>query len=342
MTTFLSKTIIIPTFGRPVLLKSCLDSIFGQVKEIEVIVIVNGVDEDTQKLLKNYPVIVITSKKVTPGEARNQGIKIAQGDIIGFLDDDIELCENYFTNLDACLKKYPLANVVGGPDQTFPLANNWEKVIGLTLMSPLATAKTSNRHCRSEIEVSNANEEYLILCNLWAKRDVFEKENFSFDHRFFRNEENILLFHLKAANKQLIYTPSFYVYHHRKSNLKSLFGAVSSSGFFRSLSFFYYPQQVSFHYMVPSLFVLYLISLIFFHQKILLLPMMVYIFLNVLISFRISLTNKSLMCFMGIIFTQFVINIAYGFGFLHGSFKMVFQSLMKLNMQIKRQRGKLG
>lgn len=333
--TTLSKTIIIPTFSRPVLLKRCLDSIFSQTKEfedIEVIVIVNGPDKVSLEVLKNYNVIIVSTIGVTPSEARNTGIKIAKGEILGFLDDDVELGENYFINLEILLKKYPRADVFGGPDQTFPLANNWEKVIGLTLTSPLATAKTNYRHLKGEIELCNANEEHLILCNLWIRRAIFEKEKFSFDHRLVRNEENVLLLQLKKANKQLIYSQNLFVFHHRKGNLKSLCKAVASSGFYRSLSFYHYPSQISIHYIIPAIFVIYLLSLLllmfFLSLKIILLPLFLYVILNVLISFGISFNNKSFKYFPGIIFTQFIINVSYGVGFIYGLNKIIFQYLL--------------
>lgn len=338
VTSFCAKTIIIPTFKRQAFLQSCLDSILKQVSEIEIIVVVNGTDESTVELLKNYDVTILITKGITPGEARNRGVEIARGEIIGFLDDDIELSENYFINLDAILSKYPKACVFGGPDQTFPFASHWEQAIGLTLTSPLATAKTSYRHLRGEVEVSDASEEYLILCNLWVKREVFTNEKFSFDNRLFRNEENVLLFQLKKAKKQLIYSPNLYVFHHRKGNLQSLIKAVSSSGYYRCLSFILYPSQISFHYMIPSLFLIYLLLLCFNLSTFFLLPIILYATINVLFSFRISLNHKTHRYLLRIIFIQLLINISYGLGFIYSLLRFSFLFLPRKNILIKRMR----
>lgn len=342
MTTFLSKSIIIPTFQRPVFLKACLDSIFQQINEIEVIVIVNGQDLNSLELLKSYDVKVLTTNSVTPGEARNIAIKVAQGDIIGFLDDDIELSDNYFTNLELLIQKYPDADVLGGPDQTFLTASKLEKAIGITLTSPLATAKTNHRHLRGEVELHDAKEEHLILCNLWIKKAIFEIEKFYFDNRLYRNEENVLLHQLKNNNKQLIYSPNLYVFHHRKADLKKLIRAVSSSGYFRLMSFIYYPDQFSVHYLVPSIFLVYLILLVLLFplisSSLFLLPLVLYVILNISLSIKLSINYQSLVILFRIIFIHFVINISYGVGFLIGSLKILSQSLFYKNIIAKMMR----
>ena len=92
-------SIIIPTYQRPGLLRKCLDSIrlqnFSQ-EEYEVIIVTDGPDEKTHKMVQQCIVGEFNSnvscyslaQKKGPAAARNVGWKIAKGELILFTDDD--------------------------------------------------------------------------------------------------------------------------------------------------------------------------------------------------------------------------------------------------------------
>lgn len=92
-------TIIILVFNSLKFIKPCLDSVYAQdCKDCEVIVIDNGSSDGTVGFIKkNYPAVKLIENKDNLGacKARNQGIKIAQGDWILSLDCDVIL-EKYF------------------------------------------------------------------------------------------------------------------------------------------------------------------------------------------------------------------------------------------------------
>jgi len=82
---------VIPIYGKkPEQLRRCLKSLLDQsYKDIEIICVFDGPNEELQKLAEPFPV-----KIVNPGErggapkARNTGAKVATGDIICFWDAD--------------------------------------------------------------------------------------------------------------------------------------------------------------------------------------------------------------------------------------------------------------
>ena len=85
-------SIIIPTWNRKRQLKECLDTVFQQTySNKEIIVVDNGSKDDTKKMIdKHFPDIRFIYNKDNKGaaHAKNQGIKIAKGEFVWFLDSD--------------------------------------------------------------------------------------------------------------------------------------------------------------------------------------------------------------------------------------------------------------
>lgn len=88
-------SVVIPTLRRPRLVLRALNSVLGQtLRQIEVIVVVDGPDEETVAALSAVHDprlhIVVNSESLTAAGARNAGVSHAKGDWIAFLDDDDE------------------------------------------------------------------------------------------------------------------------------------------------------------------------------------------------------------------------------------------------------------
>jgi glycosyltransferase involved in cell wall biosynthesis len=86
---------IIPTRNRAVIVKRSVQSALAQtLKQIEVIVVIDGPDEATQVVLAEIddPRLRVIELPISGGapEARNSGVYHAQGEWVAFLDDDDE------------------------------------------------------------------------------------------------------------------------------------------------------------------------------------------------------------------------------------------------------------
>lgn len=87
-------SVIIPVYNVEKYLYQCLDSILNQtLKEIEVICVDDGSTDRSYSILKEYQqkdqrIIILTQKNLRAGVARNNGMKIAQGEYLLFLDSD--------------------------------------------------------------------------------------------------------------------------------------------------------------------------------------------------------------------------------------------------------------
>lgn len=91
-------SVIIPVYNAERYLKQCLDSIINQtLKEIEIICVDDGSTDSSLEILKKYEkkdgrVQIIQQKNQFAGVARNNGLKIARGKYVFFIDSD-DFCE---------------------------------------------------------------------------------------------------------------------------------------------------------------------------------------------------------------------------------------------------------
>jgi GT2 family glycosyltransferase len=118
-------SVVIPTFGRSKDLKGLLRSVEPNEKTHEVIVI-DDCSEDPgefDSLKKEYPSVrfVHLKKNEGPGQARNRGAQVAQGDIILYLDSDTELVQGGIPLLIDFYQNHPEIKIFSGWDSPIPL-----------------------------------------------------------------------------------------------------------------------------------------------------------------------------------------------------------------------------
>ena len=98
-------SIIIPVHNTETYLKQCLDSVTNQtLKDIEIILIDDGSTDNSGKICEEYAskdnrIKVIHQKNQGQGKARNEGLKIAKGEYIGFVDSDDWIALDFYEKL---------------------------------------------------------------------------------------------------------------------------------------------------------------------------------------------------------------------------------------------------
>lgn len=106
----INVSIIIPFYNAQAYVKSCLDSIIKiDALSVEIICVDDGSTDDTVKLLEEYRskdsrIVILQQDNLYAGVARNNGMKIAKGKYITFIDADDELL-----SVDTLYKAYNLA-----------------------------------------------------------------------------------------------------------------------------------------------------------------------------------------------------------------------------------------
>jgi glycosyltransferase involved in cell wall biosynthesis len=84
-------SVIIPTYNRGYCLSESIDSVLNQeYRQIELIVVDDGSADETRDLVAKYPDLIYHRLEKNSGvsHARNQGVELAQGELICFLDSD--------------------------------------------------------------------------------------------------------------------------------------------------------------------------------------------------------------------------------------------------------------
>lgn len=115
-------SIIIPIYNSEKYIERCLESCFKQsLNDIEIICVNNGSKDNSYNILKKYEdhITLLNLSKPSIGNARNEGLKYANGEYIFFLDSDdylkndsIEKMYNYAkrNKLDMVITDYYIEN----------------------------------------------------------------------------------------------------------------------------------------------------------------------------------------------------------------------------------------
>lgn len=312
-------SLVIVTYHRLALLCKCLESISAQWKnDIEVIIVINGQDQKTHNFLSHYPIpltIIPLDQSETPAHARNIALKQVNSDLILFLDDDTELPHHFIEHgLDFAIKN-PHVEAFGGPDCSAENAPMLEKLIGLALQSPLVTAHTRHRHTANSNPPGPCGEESLILCALWFRKRVFSEYGLQFDERFFRNEENVLLYQLSEQGAQLYRHPQLEVIHHKRTNISQVLRGVFLSGYYRAQSLHLKLSKNNILFYLPTLSLLVFCLTLFLSLKTAIALMLIYL-ISIIIALLFTLTI-SYRYFLGVVVLHPLIHLSYAIGFLN-------------------------
>lgn len=189
----------------------CVNSLINQVYDNkEILLVMDKNDELYNKLLEYIPksIKIIVNHKYGLSEARNTGIKNANGDIIVFIDDDAVVDKYYISHL---IKNYSDKKVVGVGGKILPKGKPSypEELYWLG-------GFTYKGYYEDRCEVRN-----VIGCNMSFRKNIFDKVGL-FDTAFGRvgrklvtaeeTEFSIRTLHLLNGSK-IIYDPSVVVYH---------------------------------------------------------------------------------------------------------------------------------
>lgn len=210
---------VIPTFRRPDALAQCLGTLFAQdfpASHLEAVVVNDGSGDSPGNTLSTlgheapFPVRYETQAHLGPAAARNRGTRVATGDLLLFLGDDVIA--------DPGLVREHVAahHALGGPGAVLGREvrpkDNAASPFGVYIaqvqadfLDPLATSEPG-----SPIP-------FLFFCtvNLSIGRDLFVKlGQFDESYRHAILEDTELGYRLERAEFPLVYWPAAVVTHH--------------------------------------------------------------------------------------------------------------------------------
>ncbi|MBO5530138.1 MAG: glycosyltransferase family 2 protein [Bacilli bacterium] len=104
-------SIIIPIYNSANTLERCIDSIIKQdYKNLEIILVNDGSKDNSLKICEKYKkmdnrIILINKENGGVSSARNEGLKIAKGEYISFVDSDDYIEKNMYTLISNTFEK---------------------------------------------------------------------------------------------------------------------------------------------------------------------------------------------------------------------------------------------
>ncbi len=281
-----------------------------------------------------FHVLVVRGKN--PSENRNKGASKARGEIIVFLDDDAVLEKDYLKNAEEFFERHKEIDIVGGPQLTPKDEIGFAQISGYALSSKFGAFRLAHRYSIKK-ENLNVDETALTSANLLCRKEVMEK--IKFEARLFPGEDPKFIEDAKKQGFKVAYSPDIILYHRRRPTIRSMAKQFFNYGKVR-------PKKESFiktlekpYFLVPSIFSIYLISLLLIimispsiissvnnleNMRIdnsgflFFIPLFVYIILNLLFSAYDSINNKNYKAILFLPFIYFTIHFSYGFGMIYG------------------------
>lgn len=237
-------------------LRECLDAIQKQTyRRFETILICDyHVELDYPKLRQKF-----FGRYVGPAEKRDVGAKMAQGEILAFIDDDAYPSETWLENIVPHFKEKNIAGV-GGPGVTPPGVSWQEEASGWASASPMGAGPHLYRFLPFK-------KRFVIdypSMNLAVRKHDFEKVG-GFDSNFWPGEDTKLCLDLThKLGKKIIYDPQVLVFHHRRPIFFPHLRQNGNFGLHRGFFARILPQtSLKFVYFGPTLMVLGIFYLLF-------------------------------------------------------------------------------
>ena len=206
-------SIIIPVYNAEKYIEKCLNSVLNQTLEnIEIICINDGSKDNSLKILENYAkndgrIKILNQKNQDRGVARNNGLKIAKGEYIGFIDNDDWVSKDYYEVLYENAKKSN-ADISATSEVIFPDENK-KKNVGFKGNNTLKSIES-----KSTLVLSSG-----VMWNKIYKRKLIIKNKICFSIRRSVGEDNIFnILSIILSNKIVTTNKVTYFWKQRKSS----------------------------------------------------------------------------------------------------------------------------
>lgn len=220
-------SVIIPVYNVEQYLEQCLNSIITQsLKDIEIICIDDGSTDNSPKILADYQkkderIKVITKKNEGQGIARNEGLKIAKGEYISFVDPDdwleqgmYEFLYNKFIETNAQIIHFDFQSF-NEKKQKIDSIKHFSKSVKKTL-----GVKVLNDSTYNWLNIPNLKfpeMELTVWCRMFSNKLL--KENNIFFAPFKHSEDNIFVISSCILAEKMVYVEKvFYNYRKRENS----------------------------------------------------------------------------------------------------------------------------
>lgn len=252
-------SVIIPVFNRPDELRELLHSLTKQsFADFEVVVIEDGSTIDSKKVITSFDDLLqlhyLVQANTGQGFARNNGMKIANGEFFVILDSDVILPKDYLQELARAIEIRNL-DAFGGPDAADKDFSALQKAMDFAMTSFWATGGIRGK-------MKDPSKYQARGFNMGVSRKVFEATGGFVDPN--QGEDIEWSIRIKQAGFKLELVKEAFVYHKRKNTLKSFAKQAFSFGRNRVNVSRFHPGAIKLVHWLPTAFLLFSLSIPFF------------------------------------------------------------------------------
>jgi cellulose synthase/poly-beta-1,6-N-acetylglucosamine synthase-like glycosyltransferase len=228
-------SIVIPTMGRPILVRT-LESVLATkgADQLEIVVVGEIPDRDVlQKVTaivsanSNVRHISISYPDGDSSRKKNLGAEKSLADIVAFLDDDVVIAPDWPEHI---LKAFedPAIGLVSGPSLVPEDINLSARLAGLALTSR-AAGYVAERYRIGNTAVREIGWSRIIGCNAAYRKTVFQQMG-GFPPEFYPGEEMIASWRTQQLGHKLFFIPAAWVYHYPRQSVKRFWRQVWGYG----------------------------------------------------------------------------------------------------------------
>lgn len=253
-------SIVIITADKHTILKNCLDKLFEYEidKKAEIIVVDASVNDFEYSKIDKINYVKLKPSEKGFSNQRNIGVQNVKTDYVIFIDDDIEITENWFRTLITEFEKYP--DKFGAMGAVFPKQNKILSFICGLLGHPGGGFKLHSFASEKNIFLSQ-----VATCNTIFRKQIIENVGWFDINNKFGSEDSELCLRIikKYGYNKFVYIPSALVWHYSVNNIFKFIkwyirrGMADIDLYLRHATYLDYVVKTS---IVVKIFIVFLVS----------------------------------------------------------------------------------
>jgi succinoglycan biosynthesis protein ExoA len=308
-----SYSIICPIYNESGYLPELLSFLSQcQPEPLQIILIDGGsIDNSREIILKwkeKLPQLqLICNPERTVPYALNLAIPICSAEIIIRIDAHTKYADDYFKNILETFNNTG-ADIVGGPTRT-AFKDSFQEAVAYVFNTPLGMGNSSVH----DVDFNGYTDS--VTFGAW-KREIFEKTGL-FDVQFKRNQDDEFHYRARSLGFKIYQNSDIKLWYYPRNAMRGLFKQYFEYGLYKPLVLKKNKSGLSLRHLVPSLFVIYLLSLIIllFWSWVAFLPLTIYFSLAIYFAIK---AKSSMIPRLYIPLVYPIVHLGYGIGFILG------------------------
>ena len=176
-------SVVIPNYNNENTLKKCIESIYLQRKNLEIVVVDDcSEDKSIDAIRKNFPEVKLVCNKKNKGASycRNLGVLKSSGDYIAFVDSDVSLKKDCLNKLIKLIKHVDISFptiVYENKAIMYPLTKEEQKypMISACFMIKKGSIKKLDEVFDEAYRTFNEDSDFFLRCKLFGLKASYSK-----------------------------------------------------------------------------------------------------------------------------------------------------------------------